>query len=65
MIPANSLVLELLKVEFISVARSDLSLWSNEVPLVLLELRNIAVKLNLLRVSRINFVQIVEFVLLI
>lgn len=65
MIPANSLVLELLKVEFISVARSDFSLWSNEVPLVLLELRNIAVKLNLLRVSRINLVQIVEFVLLI
>jgi hypothetical protein len=65
LIPANSLVLELLKVEFISVARSDLSLWSYEVPLVLLELRNIAVKLNLLRVSRINLVQIVEFVLLI
>ena len=65
MIPTNSLVLELLKVEFISVARSDLSLWSNEVPLVLLELRNIAVKLNLLGVSRINLVQIVEFVLLI
>jgi len=65
LIPANSLVLELLKVEFISVARSDFSLWSNEVPLVLLELRNIAVKLNLLRVSRINLVQIVEFVLLI
>ena len=65
MIPAHGLVLELLKVEFISVARSDLSLWSNEVPLVLLELRNIAVKLYLLRVSRINLVQIVELVLLI
>ena len=60
-----SLVLEMLEVEFISVSRSNFTLWSDKVSFVLLELRDVAVKLDLLWVSRINLVQIIELVLLI
>jgi hypothetical protein len=60
-----SLVLEMLEVEFISVSRSNFTLWSDKVSFVLLELRHVAVKLDLLWVSRINLVQIIELVLLV
>ena len=60
----DGLILELLKVERIRIG-SDLSLWPDEMSLVLFELRNIRVKLDVIWVPWIDLINVVEFILLI
>ena len=60
----DGLILELLKVECIRIG-SDLSLWPDEMSLVLFELRNIRVKLDVIWVPWIDLINVVEFILLI
>lgn len=60
----DGLILELLEVERIRIG-SDLSLWPDEMSLVLFELRNIRVKLDVIWVPWINLINVVEFILLI